>query len=448
MTAYRLLVNGEAVEVEAPGMRRLLDVLREDLDLTGTKEGCGEGECGACSVLIDGMVVDSCLVPICQVDGHAVQTVEGLAARTPGRPALSGLQQAFLETGGAQCGICTPGMLMAAHVSRPWRWPRRGCDPRGDRRQPLSLHRLHEDHRCDRRGCIGRQRRERRPVTLAHEPPAESPRSLAGAYALLADGPWRPVAGGTDLLVQMAAGTGDLPDRVLDLARIEELRGIAVEDGALVLGAMTTYTAIRRSAECREHVPALVEAAATIGAAQIQNRGTLGGNIANASPAGDTLPVLLATDATFDLGGPRGERTVAAGAFWTAYRRTALAPDELVLRVRIPLSPKRIVRFRKVGTRRAQAISKVVMALAWQAEGGLWRDVRLALGSVAATPIRAPATEAVLEGAAPDRATADRAAAALAAELEPIDDVRSTAVYRRAVAGRVLHRMIRDAGEW
>jgi carbon-monoxide dehydrogenase small subunit len=116
VTAYRLLVNGEGVEIEAPGMRRLLDVLREDLDLTGTKEGCGEGECGACSVLIDGMVVDSCLVPICQVDGHAVQTVEGLAARTPGRPALSGLQQAFLETGGAQCGICTPGMLMAART--------------------------------------------------------------------------------------------------------------------------------------------------------------------------------------------------------------------------------------------------------------------------------------------------------------------------------------------
>ena len=285
-------------------------------------------------------------------------------------------------------------------------------------------------------------------MTLAHEPPAESPRSLAAAYALLADGPWRPVAGGTDLLVQMAAGAGDLPARVLDLGRIDELRGIAVVDGALVLGAMTTYTAIRRSSECLEHLPALVEAAATIGAAQIQNRGTIGGSIANASPAGDPLPIFLATDTAFDLGGPRGERAIAAGAFWTGYRRTALAPDELVLRVRIPLSPGRVVRFRKVGTRRAQAISKVVMALAWRAEEGRWRDVRLALGSVAPTPIRAAATEAVLEGAAPERSTADRAAAALAAELEPIDDVRSTADYRRAVAGRVLHRMIRDAGEW
>jgi carbon-monoxide dehydrogenase small subunit len=109
---FRFLVNGDPVEVDVPGMRRLLDVLREDLGLTGTKEGCGEGECGACSVLIDGAVVDSCLVPIAQVDGHAVRTVEGLAVGGP----LDPLQHAFLETGGAQCGICTPGMLMAARA--------------------------------------------------------------------------------------------------------------------------------------------------------------------------------------------------------------------------------------------------------------------------------------------------------------------------------------------
>jgi carbon-monoxide dehydrogenase small subunit len=109
---FRFLVNGDPVEVEVPGMRRLLDVLREDLGLTGTKEGCGEGECGACSVLIDGAVVDSCLVPVAQVDGHAVRTIEGLAIGAP----LDPLQQAFLETGGAQCGICTPGMLMAARA--------------------------------------------------------------------------------------------------------------------------------------------------------------------------------------------------------------------------------------------------------------------------------------------------------------------------------------------
>jgi carbon-monoxide dehydrogenase small subunit len=116
VTAYRFLVNGEPAEVDAPGMRRLLDVLREDLGLTGTKEGCGEGECGACTVLLDGAVVDSCLVPICQVDGSQVRTVEGLAARAARGAALDTLQQAFLDAGGAQCGICTPGMLMSARA--------------------------------------------------------------------------------------------------------------------------------------------------------------------------------------------------------------------------------------------------------------------------------------------------------------------------------------------
>jgi carbon-monoxide dehydrogenase small subunit len=113
MTAYRLTVNASPVEVDVPGMRRLLDVLREDLALTGTKEGCGEGECGACTVLLDGLPVDSCLVPICQVDGAVVLTVEGLA---PNARELDPLQAAFLETGGAQCGICTPGMLMTARA--------------------------------------------------------------------------------------------------------------------------------------------------------------------------------------------------------------------------------------------------------------------------------------------------------------------------------------------
>jgi aerobic carbon-monoxide dehydrogenase small subunit len=114
MSTWSFSVNGEAVEVEAPGMRRLLDVLREDLALTGTKEGCGEGECGACTVLLDGAAVDSCLVPVCQVSGASVSTVEGLAQSSPEGLVLDALQAAFLEAGGAQCGICTPGMLMAA----------------------------------------------------------------------------------------------------------------------------------------------------------------------------------------------------------------------------------------------------------------------------------------------------------------------------------------------
>ena len=286
------------------------------------------------------------------------------------------------------------------------------------------------------------------------EPPIETPRTLADAFALLAtstpDDQLTPIAGGTDVMVRITGEIGEPPGRLVDLGRLDELRGIQADGEAITIGALTTYTEIRRSAPCREHLPALVDAAATIGAAQIQNRGTLGGNIANASPAGDTLPVLLALDAEMVVGGQRGERTVPASDFWVAYRRTALAPDELILRIRIPVRGGRETRFRKVGTRRAQAISKVVIAVAWRESPGspAWRDVRVALGSVADRPIRAAAAEQAVEGRSPTPEAADAAADALAAEIHPIDDVRSTADYRRVVAARALHRIVRDAGGW
>src|SRR5204862_7074743 len=133
------------------------------------------------------------------------------------------------------------------------------------------------------------------------------------------------------------------PERVVDLGHLDDLRGISLETDAVVLGALTTYTEIRQSPICREHLPVLVEAAATIGAIQIQNRGTIGGNAVNASPAGDTLPVLLALDATLVCGSLRGQREVTAGQFWPSYRRTALAADELLLAIRIPIDPAREV---------------------------------------------------------------------------------------------------------
>ena len=237
---------------------------------------------------------------------------------------------------------------------------------------------------------------------------------------------------------------------------LDDLRGIAIDGDAVVLGALTTYTEIRRSAVCAASTcPALVEAAATIGAAQIQNRGTLGGNIANASPAGDTLPVLLAMDAAFVLGSVRGERVVPAADFWPSYRQTALAPDELILRIRIPLGTGREVRFRKVGTRRAQSISKVVMALAWRdGSHGMPRRAWLARRPRwPSGPWRPPRSVPRDRGACsragrrrPRPRTSPRRRSPR--EIQPIDDVRSTAEYRRLVAARVLHRLIRDAGGW
>lgn len=283
---------------------------------------------------------------------------------------------------------------------------------------------------------------------MAVEPPVVSPATLSEAYDLMAGGTYRPLAGGTDLMVQLEADVVEPPAAVLDLWRLDELRGVSTDGYDVCIGALTTYAQLRHSPVISARLPALAHAAATIGAAQIQNRGTIGGNICNASPAGDSLPILLAVDATFELGSINGIRTLPAREFWTGYRQTALRDDELLVRIRFPVERVRRTRFRKVGTRAAQAISKVVLALSYRDDDGAWRDVRLALGSVAPTAIRAGATEAVLEGARPREAVADAAAEALAAEITPIDDVRSTADYRRSVSARVLHRLVREEGGW
>jgi CO/xanthine dehydrogenase FAD-binding subunit len=253
------------------------------------------------------------------------------------------------------------------------------------------------------------------------------PRDVADAARLYREHPaCRPLAGGTDVMVMLHAGAlQPAPSALLDLWPLGELKGIRRVNGALEIGAAEPYTGIIRSALVREHLPALVAASQTIGAAQIQNRGTLGGNLANASPAGDTLPVLLAYDATVVT----DRRTISVSDFFTGYRKTALQAAELIVAVRFPLDG-RTVRFRKVGTRAAQAISKVVMAVSRE-------PARIAVGSVADVPLRARDAEAALT-----RGDVAGAVAAIAADIRPIDDVRSTAVYRRAVAQNVLRDLL------
>ncbi len=269
-------------------------------------------------------------------------------------------------------------------------------------------------------------------------------RSLAEAYATLAsrEAGVRVLAGGTDFMVQLNAGIGlDRIGRVLDIRRVPELRGIRCDSGALVLGALTTYTELIASAEVRTALPALAAVSREIGAWAIQNRGTLGGNVCNASPAGDTLPILLAADAVFHLGGPRGERTVAADEFFVGYRKTALAADELLLRIAIPLDRGEVV-YRKVGTRRAQSISKAILTVRARREDGMLTGVRVGAGSVAEVPLRCRAAEAALERRPVSPETISRACAALQEDIRPIDDVRSDAEYRRRASAAVLARLI------
>ncbi|HEV8398460.1 MAG TPA: xanthine dehydrogenase family protein subunit M [Gemmatimonadales bacterium] len=253
------------------------------------------------------------------------------------------------------------------------------------------------------------------------------PRDVAHAVRLCEGTPdARPLGGGTDLMVMLHAGTVR-PRALVDLWSLAELKGIRRVDGGVEIGAAEPYTGIIGSALVAEYCPALVAASRTIGAAQIQNRGTLGGNLANASPAGDTLPVLLAADAIVVT----DRRAIPIVDFFTAYRQTALALGELIVAVRLPASA-RGVRFRKVGTRAAQAISKVVVAVNRE-------PARIAFGSVAEVPLRARSAEASLA-----RGDVQGAVAAVAADTRPIDDVRSTAEYRRTVAQNVLRDLLRD----
>ncbi len=253
------------------------------------------------------MVVDSCLVPICQVDGSQIRTVEGLSNTET--EALSPLQQAFLERGGAQCGICTPGMLMTAQAYLD----DGGSAAEDDIREAIAGNlcrctgytKIDRRHRSGRRGAQGAG-------LMVVEPPVVSPATLSEALGLMATGEYRPLAGGTDLMVQLEADVVEPPAAVLDLSRLSELKGISTDGYDVTIGALTTYTELRHSPVLSARLPALVEAAATVGAAQIQNRGTIGGNVCNASPAGDLLPVLLAVDATFDVGSAAGERESSA----------------------------------------------------------------------------------------------------------------------------------------
>jgi CO/xanthine dehydrogenase FAD-binding subunit len=277
------------------------------------------------------------------------------------------------------------------------------------------------------------------------QPAVDSPRSLAEAYQALARrhaSPPTVIAGGTDLMVLMNAGLLRAPS-FLDIWNVPELRGVSEVDGRLRIGATTTFTRIAASPLIQRWSPALIAAARTIGAIQIQNRATIGGNIVNGSPAGDSLPVLAAFEAELEIGSVRGSRQVPFRSFYTGYRKTVLQPDELLLAVHLPkLREDEKWSFTKVGTRRAQAISKVVMAARLRIVAGVIEEAAIGLGSVAPTVIRAKETERHLLGQRPDEVLINEGREMLMQEVTPITDLRSTSHYRRTVAGNLLARLL------
>ena len=272
-----------------------------------------------------------------------------------------------------------------------------------------------------------------------------SPTGLSDALKVLASDPgvWQPFAGGTDLMVLLEAGR--LPHKnYLNLWGLAELRGLEVSERHVTLGALTTYTDVQENDILRAEFPMLCQAASETGGLAIQNRGTLGGNIANASPAADSPPALLAYNAELELLSVHGSRWVPYQSFHTGYKQTTRQPDELLARIRLPrLFPDLIHYYRKVGTRKAQAISKVCMAATARVSDGAIDHIRIALGSVAPVPLRCRKTENALQGAVLDTAVIEKARGELANEIVPIDDIRSTKDYRLQVGLNLLEDFLR-----
>lgn len=429
--------------------------------LTGAKEGCGEGECGACAILLarpgsatptTWVAVNSCLVPALALDGQEVVTVEGLGSPD----ALHPVQRELAQRGGSQCGYCTPGFVcaMAAEYYRADR-----ADPAGPAAAAFDLDAISGNLcRCtgyrpirDAARALGPPDADDPMAARVHAPPPvpttsgparetgwTRPADLAEALGLLAVHPEAVVvAGSTDWGVEVNLRGARAP-LLVAIDRIPELRALSGDDGWITLGAALTLTELEQRLAGR--IPLLAQLLPRFGSRLIRNAATLGGNLSTASPIGDSAPVLLALGAELVLAAPDGRRVVAVDDFFTGYRRTQLRRGELIVAVRVPQPQAALTSFQKVAKRRVDDISSVAVALALDLEHGRVSRVRIGLGGVAATPVRARATEHALLGQRWDADTVERAAEVLAAEGAPIDDVRASAAYRRAMLGQALRR--------
>jgi xanthine dehydrogenase small subunit len=478
-------VNGRPVPLAGvPAWTSALDVLRS-AGLTGAKEGCAEGECGACSVLVarpatDGTegtttwtAINACLLPAASLDGQEVVTAEGLG--TPDH--LHPVQQEMAVRGGSQCGYCTPGFVcsMAAEYYRPGR-----CDghdgthdgPDGHDAASEAHEHEHGPNGFDLHALSGNLCRctGYRPIRDAAyalgEPagddvlaqrrgrPAPAPvatrvaaaggsyaraTDAADVFALLAEHPDAVlVAGSTDWGVDVNLKGARAPF-VVGIDRVPELRTFEVTDASVEIGAALTLS----EAESRlaGRVPLLDQLFPQFASRLIRNGATIGGNLGTGSPIGDTPPALLALEATVVLASAGGEREVPLADYFIGYRQTVRAPGEIIRAVRIPLPLSPIAAFHKIAKRRFDDISSVAVGFALTVDDGTVTKARIGLGGVAATPIRATATEAALEGRPWTKQVVREAAAVMRREGTPMDDHRASAAYRSAMLGSALLKL-------
>jgi xanthine dehydrogenase small subunit len=446
----RFVLNDQPVELDGPTgpspMTTLLDWLREHRGLKGTKEGCAEGDCGACTVVLerDGRceAMNSCIALLGQVDGQSVRTVEGLHG-PHGAP--HPVQRAMAESDATQCGFCTPGFVMSAYAFAA-----------GAEKADLDI--IHDALAGNLCRCTGY-----RPIVeamtriagLPIEPATAAPAHSASARAASAtfDGSFHAprslgelltlrashrdallLAGATDLGL-LASRSRKPPAAVIHVTHVPELTTVTESDKELTIGAAASYA--RAMPALIANYPALKTYLARLGSRQIRTMGTLGGNIGTASPIGDMPPVLIALEAKLKLASIRSTRELPLEDFFLAYRKTALAADEVIQSITIPkLRPGEVFVCDKLSKRRDQDISTVAAGYRLMVRNDRIEDVCVAYGGMAATPMRAKAVEAALL-----KDGFDAAAQALEAEFKPIDDWRGTGAYRLQAAKNLLRRL-------
>ncbi|WP_446663929.1 xanthine dehydrogenase small subunit [Flexivirga sp. B27] len=468
-SALGVTVNGRAHEFSDAPHTNLLDWLRSE-GLTGAKEGCAEGECGACSVLVarpDGehtrwTAVNACLPPAAAFAGQEIVTAEGLGSAE----ALHPVQQEMAVRGGSQCGYCTPGFVcsMAAEYYRP---DRAACDHADSEHgaNGFDLHALSGNLcRCtgyrpirDAAYALGDVPSDdalgaRRDTSAPDAQPTSyerggrrfvRPESLAETLQILRDDPDAvPVAGSTDWGVDVNIKS-TRADLVVGIDRLPELRTFEETGSYVELGAALTLSEIEQRLDGR--IPLLAQLFPQFASRLIRNGATIGGNLGTGSPIGDTPPALLALEADLVLAGPDGTRVVALADYFTGYRQTVCAADELIKAVRIPLPLAGITAFHKIAKRRFDDISSVAVGYAIDVADGIVRKARIGLGGVAATPLRATAVEAALEGNPWTADTVRSAARVLQEEGTPLDDHRASSKYRRAMLGTSLRKLYAES---
>ncbi len=471
-----ITVNGTVREFTGPTHTNAMDFLRGE-GLTSCKEGCAEGECGACSILVaraDGdatrwTALNACLLPAAALDGQEVITAEGLGDRTDLHP----VQQQMVERGGSQCGYCTPGFVcsMAAEYYRPER-----SDP------TLSDVRDAGDHHCGPNGfdlhalsgnlcrCTGyrpirdaafalgtpavddalaaRRDKPAPAVVTTDLSRADTPAGRLGRYRrpgtleealrILSEEPEvLPLAGGTDWGVEVNL-KGARARSLLAIDRLGELRQLDVTGRHIEIGAACTLSELERGLQGR--IPLLDKLFGQFASRLIRNSATIGGNLGTGSPIGDTPPALLALEAELVLRSVTLQRVVPLADYFTGYRQTVRRPGELITAIRIPLPLSELTSFQKIAKRRFDDISSVAIGYALAVQDGIITKARVGLGGVAATPLRARTTETMLEGRAWDLETIRAAARVMGEEGTPMDDHRASAEYRRAMLASSLER--------